>query len=228
MSKFGSSLSKLWFRCRFSAYDQYVSLYKSPKNSNIVIYGPYNDLFSQVLRQNFEDFKEIDLNQYHFEKEEEFTDSVASSMTEIGKDFKPHSYIKNFPQTPSQAARLDALLDGINLAVCIHLPKESSSKLQGNYLECLACGQLFNTELDSTLPQQPGTAEKCNQPHMCDIVESKRNPAEVEEAYLKEYQPVLEFYEKRGLLLNFIIEEKWSFQETIERLKNEILANVKL
>jgi len=46
------------------------------------------------------------------------------------------------------------------LAIYIQLPKETAPKLQGNFLECLACGQLFNTELDSTLPQQPGTAEK--------------------------------------------------------------------
>jgi len=32
---------------------------------------------------------------------------------------------------------------------------------------------------------------------MCDIVESKRNPHELEKTYLEEYQPVLDFYDKR-------------------------------
>jgi hypothetical protein len=51
-------------------------------------------------------------------------------------------------------------LDGINLAINISVPENVAKELTGKYLECQTCGKLFNTHLDSTLPQQPGTTEK--------------------------------------------------------------------
>ncbi len=51
-------------------------------------------------------------------------------------------------------------MDGVNLAINIRLPEHLAKELTGKYLECQTCGKLFNTHLDSTLPQQPGTTEK--------------------------------------------------------------------
>ena len=95
-------------------------------------------------------------------------------MVSLDESFSDGYFIQNFPKNVAQAERysdsiigwknnqnrLDRLLDGVNLVLNIQLSKDVKSKLRGNYLECLTCGQLFNSELDSTLPQQPGTVDK--------------------------------------------------------------------
>src|SRR5437868_1241168 len=95
-------------------------------------------------------------------------------MVSIDESFNDGYFIQNFPKNVAQAERyndsiigwennwnrLDKLLEGVNLVLNIQLSKDVKSKLSGNYLECLTCGQLFNSELDTTLPQQPGTDDK--------------------------------------------------------------------
>jgi len=51
MSNLGASLSKLLLRWRFSAYDQYATLYKAPINARIVVYGAHNQLFNQLIQK---------------------------------------------------------------------------------------------------------------------------------------------------------------------------------
>jgi len=231
MSNLAKSLSKTVMRWRFSAYDQYVSIYKSPVNSKIVVYGAYNQLFSQLLNRNFEKYNIVDPNELSSQSNENDNgklESIAQAMVGFDESFNSGYFIKDFPQTPDQAARLDVLLDGINLAVNIQLPENAASNLSGKYLECKSCGQIFNTALESTYPHLPGTTEGCPTPTRCDIVESTADVATRSTDYISNYQPVLEYYEKRGLLLNFIVDEKWSFQETINRLRDQILASVKL
>jgi len=230
MSKLGQYLSKVFFRYKFSAYDQYMDITKMPMNPRIVIFGPYNQLFNQVLDKQLKGFTRVPLDGLGVQtnNDDEIVESLAQTMTTIDPKFNTGYFIQDFPRTPIQAAKLDALLDGVNLAIYINLPKEVLSKLENNYLICKPCGQLFNTELDSTLPQQPGTVEKCNTPHVCNIVEIPVDLVKKEEEYLTTYKPVLDFYEKRGLLMNFVVEEKWSFQEAIDKLHDQVLANIKL
>ena len=51
MSKLGQFFSKLVLRRRATYYDQYMSIYKTPLNPKVVVFGPYNDLFNQLINK---------------------------------------------------------------------------------------------------------------------------------------------------------------------------------
>ena len=51
MATFGHRLSKLFLRYKNSSYDQFSSIYKSPINPKIVLYGQYNKLLADILKK---------------------------------------------------------------------------------------------------------------------------------------------------------------------------------
>ncbi len=53
MTSLAKSLSQLALRWRFTAYDQYASIYKAPANSKIVLYGAHNQLFTNLINKYF-------------------------------------------------------------------------------------------------------------------------------------------------------------------------------
>ena len=57
-------------------------------------------------------------------------------------------------------SRLDAIVEGVNLALYVKLSETATKNLQDNFLECKVCGQIFNTGLESTIPGEPGLSEK--------------------------------------------------------------------
>ena len=227
MSNLAKSLSQLALRWRFTAYDQYASIYRAPANSKIVLYGAYNQLFTSLINKQFENYSLVDPTEAaseHSETIHETVDAVAHNLVRIDETFNDGCFIRDYPATVEEAKRLDQLLDGINLAVNIQLPETATSGLSGKYLECKNCGHLYNTSLEATHPSHPGSADVCcNNP---DIAESSRDLSPSN--YGSNYQPVFDYYTKRGLLLNFEVDEKWTLEETAKKLRDEILANIKL
>ena len=51
MATYGHSLTKLFMRYKNSSYDQFSSIYKSPINPKIILYGQYNKLLADVLKK---------------------------------------------------------------------------------------------------------------------------------------------------------------------------------
>ena len=51
MATYGQSLTKLFMRYKNSSYDQFSSIYKSPINPKIILYGQYNKLLADVLKK---------------------------------------------------------------------------------------------------------------------------------------------------------------------------------
>jgi len=228
MSNLGKSLSQLALRWRFTAFDQYATIYKSPANSKIVLYGAYNQLFTSLLDKQFQNFSLVDPTEAaseHSETIHDTVDAVAHNLVRIDENFNDGCYIRDYPTTVDEATRLDQLLDGINLAVNITVPESSADKLSGKFLECKNCGHLYNTGLEATYPSHPGSVDACcSKPDIAETTRDITSPSN----YGSNYQPVFDYYTKRGLLLNFEVDEKWTLEETAKRLRDEILANIKL
>jgi len=231
MTTLGASLSKLYLKYQHSTLEHFTNIYKMPLNPKVVLYGAHNKLFSDVLKKNFGQgfklFKSDNLLSEGNTTDDALVEQVAKSITEVDEQFNDGYILEDFPKTLDQAKKLDSLLDGINLAVYLNVSDKIASKLKDNYLECTKCGLVFNTQVHSTTPQQPGYYENCPTKTQCSIVKSDKN-LRTSSDYESKVKPLLNYYEERGLLLNFTIDENWNFDEAVSRLSDAILANIKL
>jgi len=230
-----TTLSKMYLRYKNSTFDQFVSAIKKPINPTIVLYGSHNKLFADVLKKNFaQSYKLLKIenlmSETNLPKEasnDALLETVAKSVADIDPQFQDGYVIEDFPRNVEQAEKFDQLLEGVNLALHIKLSDKAIGHLKGNYLECTSCGQIFNTGLQCTFPQQPGVHQNCETPTKSNIVKSDKEGVKSAD-YDKGFSPVFDYYNKRGLLLTFTVDEKWSYEETVERLGEAILANIKL
>lgn len=51
---------------------------------------------------------------------------------------------------------MDEILDGVNLAIKFEIWPDLQKQLQGNYLQCKACGKVFNLGANFSSPAAPG------------------------------------------------------------------------
>jgi len=231
MTNIGVSLSKVYLKYRHSTIEQFANIYKTPINPKVVLYGAHNRLFADVLKTNFGPtyrvFKTDNLLTDSSASEDVIIEQVAKSVTEIDEKFNDGYLISDFPKTVEQAKKLDSLLDGINLAIHLTVSDKAAAKLEGNYLECTKCGLVFNTEVSSTTPEKPGFYSNCPTKKECNIVKSDKSFS-LSTDYESKLKPLLNYYGERGLLLNFIVDENWTFDETVSKLSDAVLASIKL
>lgn len=112
----------------------------------------------------------------------------------------------------------------MNLAIHFEVCEPCVENLAGNYHQCKSCGLVFNTGLNYSTPTQQQIVGQvtcegrvCNPEHIKDVdFEDEPNEA------------VLNYYKSRGQLLTFKINESEDLEQSVQRLANEIRANIKL
>ena len=78
-----------------------------------------------------------------------------SSKTSQALSLKPRSIIEYYKMLNSRnlhSARLDQLLDGINLAINVNVKTEKAQDLKSSNMLCESCGAVYNTQISATLP----------------------------------------------------------------------------
>jgi len=210
-------------------FDEFAHTLRFPNNPKISLYGAHNSLFQNLLSKAFTDYLRVDSAALLDSKDAkgDVSESVARTITQVREDFSDKYVVVNFPQNTEQAEKLESLVDGINLAVNIQIAPESASEISKTYFECKACGLKFNTGVNSALPPFPGSTDTCPTPKLCNIVESTPVAADKVTEYDKKYKPVLDYYNKRGLLLNFEVCPKWTTEEATQKLIDAIGSHIK-
>lgn len=64
MSNLAKTLSRAALRWRHNSFEQYMSIYKTPLNPKIAVYGAYNQLFAQLLSKYLTPFQPLFLTLY--------------------------------------------------------------------------------------------------------------------------------------------------------------------
>jgi len=110
--------------------------------------------------------------------------------------------LDGFPRTLPQAQSLDKMLQSMNISLSAILKIEVSKpillkRLTGRRV-CKGCGATYN--IDTMRPQKEGICDKCDK----ELVQRPDDMPETIENRLTVYQkdtaPLIEFYEKKGLL----------------------------
>ncbi len=133
---------------------------------------------------------------------DEITNGMVKNYLEHLSDRKSGFLLDGYPRTLDQAVAFDKLSVGTMMAIDIVIAMEIpfavlAKRITGRRL-CKGCGAIYHIE--SQPPRKAGICDQCGEPlyqRKDDTVESLN--VRLEE-YTKQTQPVLDFYEAKGLV----------------------------
>ncbi len=129
--------------------------------------------------------------------------TVKILLDRVAQDDCKNGYVLDgFPRTIPQAnvleEALDKLGDKIDYAINVDVPDENIIRRMGGRRACLACGATYHIE--HVPPKQEGICDRCGKELILrddDKPETVKNRLNV---YHEQTQPLIEFYESRGVL----------------------------
>ncbi|KAG2379375.1 hypothetical protein C9374_007514 [Naegleria lovaniensis] len=138
---------------------------------------------------------------------------ITQSVAGTGKGF----ILDGFPRTISQAIKLDSLSDKIKLDLVLNLHQDEDIIIAkiSNRRVCSNCGQVYNfahikrdgLDMPPLVPKVEGICDGCGAKDS--LVQRDDDREEVVQKRLVEYDkltsPLLEFYQKKGLLKTFVV-----------------------
>ena len=133
---------------------------------------------------------------------DEVTNQMVKSYLENLEDKKNGFLLDGYPRTIDQAKAFDALSEGSDLAIDTVIAMELdfsvlSGRITGRRL-CRNCGEIYH--MVTKPPKQEGVCDNCGG----ELYQRKDDTEESLKVRLEEYsrqtEPVLDFYEKKGLV----------------------------
>ena len=188
-------------------------------------YGFVHISTGDILRKNFDDKTELGLRTDTFMNRGELVpDAIIVDMVKerLGKDDTVKGFIMDgFPRTIPQADVFDKMLDEIkrpvDAAILIKIDDELVLKRLTNRRTCRACGKVLSLLVDVA----PGTkncpdcgGELYQRDDDTDPVILNRI-----EVYREHSEPLAGWYEAKGLLRSFEVNESTYPEETLERIE---------
>lgn len=131
--------------------------------------------------------------------------------------------LDGFPRNTNQAIAYEKMLNELNkelgLVILLDLDKKTAKERIVGRLSCKNCGSVYNEFIEESKPKEKGLCDKC---HLELSKRSDDNEETFEErftTYLKETQPLIDYYEKQNHLyrIDSGISKDYTFKE-IERI----------
>ena len=128
--------------------------------------------------------------------------------------------LDGFPRNLNQAKALDGITSDINAVIYLEVPKEELlNRIMGRVI-CTKCGHVYNNLIEKLKPINNDICDICNsklEKRIDDTVDIFLNRYDT---YIKETQPVLEFYKNKGNLYKITsLDKDQIFNEIVEILK---------
>ncbi len=131
--------------------------------------------------------------------------TVKILLDRVAQDDCQNGYVLDgFPRTIPQANVLDEALnklgEKIDFAVNVDVPDENIIRRMGGRRACVSCGATYHIE--HVPPKTEGICDRCNSELILrddDKPETVKNRLEI---YHEQTQPLIEFYEAKGVLKN--------------------------
>lgn len=128
--------------------------------------------------------------------------------------------LDGFPRNLNQAKALDSIKSDINAVIYLEVPKEELlNRIMGRVI-CTKCGHVYNNLIEKLKPINDDICDICNsklEKRIDDTVDIFLNRYDT---YIKETQPVLEFYKNKGNLYKITsLDKDQIFNEIVEILK---------
>ena len=131
--------------------------------------------------------------------------TVRILLDRVAKDYCKNGYLfdgfpRNIPQANVLEEALSKLGDKIDYAINVEVPDDNIIRRMSGRRACLACGATYHIE--HVPPKKEGICDKCGEELVLrddDRPETVGNRLQV---YKDQTQPLIEFYEKKGVLHN--------------------------
>lgn len=128
--------------------------------------------------------------------------------------------LDGFPRNLNQAKALDGITSDINVVIYLEVPKEELlNRIMGRVI-CTKCGHVYNNLIEKLKPINNDICDICNsklEKRIDDTIDIFLNRYDT---YIKETQPVLEFYKNKGNLYKITsLDKDQIFNEIVEILK---------
>jgi adenylate kinase len=161
------------------------------------------DLFREALKGDTPLGREA---KAYMDRGELVPDAVTIAMVRerlAAPDSRAGVILDGFPRTVEQARALDEVLaergQKVDLVAFIRVrPEELLRRLSGRWT-CRDCGAVYHTLYNP--PRQPGVCDVCGGPLYQRPDDRPETQARRIEVYLAQTSPLIEFYEKRGVLV---------------------------
>jgi adenylate kinase len=112
--------------------------------------------------------------------------------------------LDGFPRTVAQASVLDEVLEQMNMkidnVINIEVPKEVLIERAVGRRVCKKCGATYHVKYKS--PSRPGLCDECDGELIQRDDDKEETVVKRIEVYLEQTQPLIDYYAKRGLLVN--------------------------
>lgn len=128
--------------------------------------------------------------------------------------------LDGFPRNLNQAKALDGITSDIYVVIYLEVPKEELlNRIMGRVI-CTKCGHVYNNLIEKLKPINNDICDICNsklEKRIDDTIDIFLNRYDT---YIKETQPVLEFYKNKGNLYKITsLDKDQIFNEIVEILK---------
>lgn len=127
--------------------------------------------------------------------------------------------LDGFPRNVNQAILYDKLLEKLNkplgFIILLELNKEIAKNRIVGRLSCKKCGSVYNEFIEETKPQNAGICDKCQTALSKRSDDNQETFEERYNTYLKETQPLIDYYEKTNKLyrINSGISKEYTFEK---------------
>ncbi|MDN5363319.1 MAG: adenylate kinase [Eubacteriales bacterium] len=181
------------------------------------------DMFRAAIKEGTEMGKKA---KEYMDKGQLVPDEVVVGMVKdrlSQPDCKNGFLLDGFPRTVAQAEALDATLKemGIKLdgVINIEVPREKIMvRLTGRRV-CKSCGSSYHVVFNP--PQKEGVCDNCGGELYQRSDDNEETVSNRLDVYEKQTQPLIEYYQKRGLLINI------NGDQEINKVLQDILAAVR-
>lgn len=181
------------------------------------------DMFRAAIKEGTEMGKKA---KEYMDKGQLVPDEVVVGMVKdrlSQPDCKNGFLLDGFPRTVAQAEALDATLKemGIKLdgVINIEVPREKLvARLTGRRV-CKSCGSSYHVVFNP--PQKEGVCDNCGGELYQRSDDNEETVSSRLDVYEKQTQPLIEYYQKRGLLINI------NGDQEINKVLQDILAAVR-
>lgn len=136
----------------------------------------------------------------------------------LNKDDCNNGFILDgFPRNVNQAIELDKMSKKIDIIIYLNTPKNILEKRVLGRMVCSNCGYSFNLLFDESKPKEINKCDNCKstlEKRKDDNLETFENRYNT---YIKETQPVLDYYKEKNILYNITTTDKY---ETFNMIVN--------
>lgn len=138
-----------------------------------------------------------------------------------------HGYgfvLDGFPRNLTQAIKFEELLKDLNQSLdkvlYLSISKDEALKRIVGRRTCKSCGRIYNTMIDLEKPKREETCDECGIPLTRREDDNEDTFASRYQTYLSETEPLIHFYQEKGLLKT--IDASFKTEEVFNKIEEEL------